>query len=83
MPFDICPGYSYITDIRSVQDAFREGICGSRSGCGARGREDTARSRAAWASCPPALRPVRKVFAGLGQAKAGNARTDRVPGNLA
>ena len=31
------------------------------------------------ASCPPALRPACKVLTGLGQAKAGNARSDRVP----
>jgi hypothetical protein len=47
---------------------------GMRSECGARGREDTSRSRAARVSCLPALRPVREVLTGLGQAKAGNAR---------
>ena len=35
---------------RSVKDAFGRGYSRKRSECGARGREDTARSRAAWAS---------------------------------
>ncbi len=55
-----------------LQDAFREGIPEVEGECGACGREDTARSRAAWVSCLPALRPAREVLAGLGQAKAGN-----------
>jgi hypothetical protein len=50
MPLDKCLRYSYIGDTRSVQDAFREGIPEWWSECGARGREDTVRSRAAWAS---------------------------------
>jgi len=28
-------------------------------------------------------RPAREVLTGLGQAKAGNARSDRVPGSMA
>jgi len=58
--------------LAQLQDAFREGIPEVESECGARGREDTARSRAAWVSCLPALGPAREVLAGLGQAKVGN-----------
>src|SRR6202034_1584452 len=46
-------------------------------------REDTARPRPARASCLPILRSAREVLTGLGQAKAGNTRTDRVPGSMA
>ena len=46
-----------------------------RSEDGARGREDTARPRAARVSWLPVLRPVREVLTGLGQVIAGNARS--------
>ena len=60
--------------ICSVKDAFGRGYSRKRSECGARGREDTARSRAAWASsCRHYDRRVR-CFTGLGQGGAGNAR---------
>ena len=56
---------------RSVKDAFGRGYSRKRSECGARGREDTARSRAAWASsCRHYDRRVR-CFTGLGQARRG------------
>src|SRR5208282_1566432 len=59
---------------RSVKDAFGRGYSRKRSECGARGREDTARSRAAWASsCRHYDRRVR-CFTGLGQDGAGNTR---------
>jgi hypothetical protein len=57
-----------------VGDAFGRGYSRRRSECGARGREDTARPRAASGIIRPALRPVREVLPGLGQAGAGNAR---------
>ena len=56
---------------------------GSRSEVGARGWKDTVYPRAARASCLPALGPAREVLTGLGQAKAGNARADHVPGSMA
>ena len=74
---------------RSVKDAFGRGYSRMRSECGARAREDTARSRAASGimlagitTGPPG------ASAGLGQAGAGNARSandsgGHVPGSLA
>ncbi len=59
---DTRPHFGYIRcESRSVKDAFGRGYSRKRSECGARGREDTARSRA-WASCLPALRPAREVL---------------------
>ena len=40
-------------------------------------------SRAAWVSVPRHYDRGGEVLPGLGQAKAGNARADRVPGSLA
>ena len=91
---DIRHCYSYIAAQCSLNtDATLEGTPGRRGECGARGWGHPPRSRAAWASCLPALRPGRGVLPGLGQAMAGNARwhcrqrmigcraSDRVPGN--
>jgi hypothetical protein len=40
-------------------------------------------SRAAWVSVSRHYDRDGRCFPGLGQAKAGNARSDRVPGSLA
>jgi hypothetical protein len=41
------------------------------------------RSRAAWVSVPRHYDRGGRCVPGLGQAKAGNARSDHVPGSLA
>src|SRR6202789_4616708 len=48
-------------NLAHVKDAFWEGTPERRSECGARGRKDTVRIRAARASCLPAIRPAREV----------------------
>jgi hypothetical protein len=52
--------------------------------CGARGRSliSFALGRPGHQACRH-YRPAREVLTGLGQAKTGNARSDRVPGSMA
>src|SRR5579884_4277306 len=59
---------------RSVKDAFREGIPECASECGARGREDTARSRAARASACRHYDRRARCVAGCGQPARGETR---------
>ena len=53
-------GY-YAQRISLIKDASGEGTPWRRGECGARARNDTLRTRAARASCLPALRPAREV----------------------
>ena len=56
----------------------------AQSGRGARAWTDTVRSRATSGIMSAGMTTgARGASAGLGQEKAGNARQDRVPGNLA
>ena len=71
--------YQRIARIPLIQGRLSRRYSGMRSGCGGRGREDTARSRLARASSLPILRSAREVLTGLGQAKAGNTRSDQGP----
>ena len=60
---------------RSVRDAFGRGYSRKRSECGARGRNDTVRSRAASGiMLSGTTAGPGGAFPGLGQAGAGNAR---------
>jgi hypothetical protein len=60
---------------RSVKDAFGRGYSRKRSECGARGRKDTVRSRAASGiMLSGTTAGAGGAFPGLGQAGAGNAR---------
>jgi hypothetical protein len=60
---------------RSVKDAFGRGYSRMRSECGARGRKDTVRSRAASGIMLTGITTgPGGAFPGLGQAGAGNAR---------
>jgi hypothetical protein len=82
---DIRPRYRYKMprQSRSVRTPPAEGTLRRRGECGARGRGHTLRSRAAWVSVPRHDDRGGRCFPGLGQAKAGNARSDHVPGSLA
>jgi hypothetical protein len=64
---------TFVTNLAHVKDGSRRHRLAERVRC-PRAAARHLRSRAAWASCLPALRPAREVFAGLGQAGAGNAR---------
>jgi hypothetical protein len=55
------PSFRYKLRISLIKGRLREGTPEKRSECGARGREDTARTRAASGIIGPALRPVWEV----------------------
>ncbi len=73
---DIRLRFDYIgrSQSRSKKDAFREGIPECASECGARGREDTARSRAARASACRHYDRRARCVAGCGQPARGETR---------
>ena len=57
------PWFCYwIERISLIQDAFGRGYSRKRSECGARGREDTARSPGGLGIILPALGPAREVL---------------------
>jgi hypothetical protein len=75
--------YTPKSQSRLVRTPSAEGTLRRRSEGGARERGHTPRSRAAWASVSRHYDRGGRCIPGLGQAKAGNARSDRVPGSLA
>jgi hypothetical protein len=59
--FDFAAAMAITAAVSLFKDAIEEGTPRRRSECGARGRKDTVRTRAARASCLPALRLAREV----------------------
>jgi hypothetical protein len=79
-PLDICHHFSYShCESRSVRDAIARVLSIVRSECGARGRTDTRRTRAASGIMQAGITTGRWGAAtGLGQVWAGNARNNCV-----
>src|SRR5580698_9791669 len=82
-PLDNRLCYSYLITNPALWDAVRVMPGGKGRVRCLRVGPHQLRLRAARASCLPILGSAREVLTGLGQAKPGNTRADRVPGSMA